>query len=310
MHRICFALALFHGILALTLIGVKSTKSKRAAFQNGCVDACYCLTWLIRVTRWWGPKIVVWLSLVAVTFAIPNGFFIFYSSYISLVGATIFILIGLVLLVDFAHSWSEMCLERWEETESNLWKFILIGSTLGLYVIQITLTALQYAFFAGSGCELNQFFISFNLALSIVVTFLSVHPAVQSANPRSGLAQSGMVVAYTAYLVTSAIANHDDSTGGQCNPLQSRAAGARNGMVVLGAVFTFLAIAYSTSRAATQSKALVGKKGGDYGAIALEPEEGEMDVVNTQPKRKDTLRYQALLQAVAAGYVARLLMLS
>lgn len=240
------------------------------------------------------------------TFFIPNGFFMFYGNYVSLVGATIFILIGLVLLVDFAHSWSETCLEKWEETDSNVWKYILIGSTLGLYVIQIALTVIQYVFFAGSHCTLNQFFITFNLLLSILVTLVSISPAVQDANPRSGLAQSGMVVAYTAYLVTSAIANHDDA-GGKCNPLQSRAAGARNGMVVMGAVFTFLAIAYSTSRAATQSKALVGKgkrpmaMQEGYSALGAHEEEGEMGVVNAQPKKKESLRTQALMAAVAAG---------
>lgn len=36
VHRICFALALLHTILSLLLIGVKDTKTKRAAIQNGC----------------------------------------------------------------------------------------------------------------------------------------------------------------------------------------------------------------------------------------------------------------------------------
>jgi hypothetical protein len=35
VHRFCFALAVFHLILSVSLIGVKSTKSKRAAIQNG-----------------------------------------------------------------------------------------------------------------------------------------------------------------------------------------------------------------------------------------------------------------------------------
>ena len=34
-HRFCFALAMFHLILAASLIGVQSTKDKRAALQNG-----------------------------------------------------------------------------------------------------------------------------------------------------------------------------------------------------------------------------------------------------------------------------------
>lgn len=35
VHRICFALCLFHAILGLSLIGIKDTRDKRAAIQNG-----------------------------------------------------------------------------------------------------------------------------------------------------------------------------------------------------------------------------------------------------------------------------------
>lgn len=73
--------------------------------------------------------------------------------------------------------------------------------------------------------------------------------------------------------------------------------------MVLGAVFTFLAIAYSTTRAATQSRALVGKK--KYGAVSLgegHDEGHEVGVVNVQPGRTETPKYQALLAAVEAGY--------
>jgi hypothetical protein len=35
VHRFCFALALFHLIHSVLLIGVRSTKAKRAAIQNG-----------------------------------------------------------------------------------------------------------------------------------------------------------------------------------------------------------------------------------------------------------------------------------
>jgi len=298
VHRICFALAAFHAILSLALVGVKDTRSKRAAIQNG----------------WWGPKVLAWLVLVGLSFLVPNGFFIhFWASWVALPGSMAFILIGLVLLVDFAHTWSETCLERWEATDSAVWKWVLIGSTLGLYALTVALTTVQYVFFAGTGCGLNTGLITLNWVLSLAVSALSVAPAVQESNPRSGLAQSGMVVAYTSYLTTSAIANHDDpGSAGRCNPLQSRAAGARTGMVVLGAVFTFLAIAYSTSRAATQSRAFApggarssrpDAQGDGYEAVqSLEP--GELEtVVRTQPRREETLRYQALKAAVEEGCV-------
>jgi hypothetical protein len=71
-------------------------------------------------------------------------------------------------------------------------------------------------------------------------------------------------------------------------------------------VFTFLAIAYSTTRAATNSRALVGRKKA-AGAIQLGDEEtghAEMGFVTTQPGRTETPRYKALLAAVEAGYVS------
>jgi hypothetical protein len=284
VHRICFALSLFHVILSAALVGVRDTRDKRAAIQNG----------------WWGPKVLLWFLLIILTFFIPNGFFMFWGNYVSLIGATLFILLGLVLLVDFAHSWSETCLAKWEEdSSSNLWQWILIGSTAAMYIASITLTGLLYGYFASAGCGLNRFFISFNLALVIVVTIMSVHPAVQEANPRSGLAQSGMVAAYCTYLIVSAVSNHAHD---KCNPLKR----GRMTTAVLGGIFTFLAIAYSTTRAATQSRALVGKSKRS-GGVQLNGDDtlthSELGVVNTQPSRTESPRYQAMLAAVEAGAI-------
>jgi len=285
VHRLCFALFLFHSLLSLSLIGVTESRDKRAAIQNG----------------WWGPKVLIWFLLVASTFFIPNGFFIFWGDYVAIIGATIFILLGLVLLVDFAHSWSETCLENWEKSESTLWQWILIGSTALMYVVTITLTGVLYGYFADSGCTLNRLFISINLALCIISTILSIHPRVQESNPRSGLAQAGMVAAYCTYLVTSAVTNHAHDT---CNPF-TRSSTTGTTTVVLGAIFTFLAIAYSTSRAATQSRALVGtgKKGGAVHLPIDDYPQSELGVVSTQPGRTESPRYQALLAAVQAGAI-------
>ncbi|PWN48344.1 TMS membrane protein/tumor differentially expressed protein [Violaceomyces palustris] len=300
VHRITFALALFHFILGCLLIGVKDTRTKRAAIQNG----------------WWGPKVLLWLVLTGLTFAVPNGFFIFWANYVSLILASVFIVVGLVLLVDFAHTWSETCLDKWETTDSNFWKFTLIGSTLGMYAATIALTGVLYAFFASSGCRLNQFFISLNLALCIVLTILCISPQVQEANPRSGLAQSSMVAAYCTYLIASAVMNRDNV---ECNPItRGRGGNAKTTTVVIGALFTFLAIAYSTSRAATQSKALVGRRRAalnestppsGYGPLATRESMdtsnggGGAGVITSQPTGKDSLRIQALMAAVEAGAI-------
>ena len=47
VHRICFALSLFHLILSSTLIGVQDTRDKRAAIQNGCVLYLECINILL-----------------------------------------------------------------------------------------------------------------------------------------------------------------------------------------------------------------------------------------------------------------------
>jgi len=255
--------------------------------------------------RWWGPKVLAYFVLCFLCFLIPNEFFMAYGSYVAPIGACSLIIIGLVLLVDFAHTWSETCLDNWERTNSNLWQFILVGSTLGMFIASLTVTILLYVFFAGSGCGTNTFFITINLILTIIVTVLAIAPTVQEANPKSGLTQAAMVAAYCAYLTTSAVINHNDDGTGKCNPLHGSGA-TKTSTVVIGALFTFLAIAFSTSRAATQSKALVGKghRAGS-GAIQLPDqmdEDGEVRLVTNQPKgRRDEMRYQAIVAAVNAG---------
>lgn len=150
VHRINFALGLFHAILAVLLLGVNSSKDKRAPIQNG----------------FWGPKIIAWLALIVVSFLIPNRFFEVWGDYVALVGAMLFLLIGLILLVDLAHNWAEYCIEKIEDTDSGLWRGLLIGSTLGMYVGSIAMTVVMYIFFAKSNCSMNQ--------AAITVSF--IHP--------------------------------------------------------------------------------------------------------------------------------------
>ena len=118
----------------------------------------------------------------------------------------------------------------------------------GIYALTITLTGIVYGFFAGQSCTLNQFFIMFNLIHCIFMTVLCIHMAVQEANQRSGLAQASMAALYCRYLIMFAV--------GQATRSQSTS--ARMGTVVFGGLFTFVAIAYSTTRTATQGRALVG----------------------------------------------------
>lgn len=279
VHRINFALGLFHLIFAGLLLGVTSSRNPRAAIQNG----------------FWGPKIIAWVSFIVMSFLIPDGFFMFWGNYVSLIGGMLFLILGLILLVDLAHTWAEYCLEQIENTESKLWRTVLIGSTLGMYLASLAMSIIQYVFFAGSGCGMNQAAITINLLLWLTVSFVSVHPTVQSYNPKAGLAQASMVAVYCTYLTMSAVSMEPDDK--HCNPLV-RSQGTRTTSVVIGAIVTMLTIAYTTTRAATQSLGLGNSRGG----IALpDDDEEHHDLVTTQPSSRREMRAEALRRAVEEG---------
>jgi len=281
VQRINFALGTFHLIMALMLVGVRSSRDGRAPIQNG----------------FWGPKIIAWLGLIVLTFFIPDAFFIYWGKYIALVGAMLFLLIGLILLVDLAHTWAEYCLEKIEETDSRVWRFLLIGSTVGSYLGSIGMTIVMFIFFAAGGCSMNQSAITINLILLILISAISIHPRVQEYNPRAGLMQSAMVSVYCTYLTLSAVAMEPDDQ--HCNPLV-RARGTRKASIILGAIVTFLAMAYTTTRAATYGLAL----GGNGGTVKLgESDELEHGLVSTggQPSSRREMRAEALRAAVESG---------
>ncbi|KAI9227611.1 MAG: serine incorporator/TMS membrane protein [Piptocephalis tieghemiana] len=278
VHRLCLALALFHLLLAGLLVGIHSTRQPRAALQN----------------KLWGIKLFIWALMVIGAFLLPNTLIIFYGNGPALLGACAFVLLQLLLLVDFAHTWSETCLEKMEEASvtddgeegsgGGLWKFLLFGSTLGLIALTLTLTTLLYIFFTGPGCTFNRVVITINLLLALIVCITSIHPSVQEARPQSGLAPAAMVGAYGTYLVVSALVNapgtedeegYQDPTAPSCKPT-NWVHGSKTTAIVVGATLTFLALAYSTSRAATQGKKWVkGQAGRDHGYQALADHEDD-----------------------------------
>lgn len=299
VHRINFALALFHFILGFLLIGVQNTRDSRAAVQNG----------------YWGPKVAIWVIFVVLTFFIPEGFFLVWGNYFALFGAMLFLLLGLILLVDLAHTWAELCLRKIDDHDSRTWRGLLIGSTLGMYLASFAMTIVMYLFFANTNCAMNQAAITVrfspdresimlmhsqvNLLLFLIVSFVSIQPVVQESNPKAGLAQAAMVTVYCTYLTMSAVSMEPDDY--HCNPL-IRSQGTRTVSIVVGAIVTMLTVAYTTTRAATQGLALGSRVGhGQYAPIGSE--DYEHGLVTQQPAAKKQMRQDALRAAVEAGSI-------
>jgi len=241
VYRISFALVVFHFFLALIMIGIKKKSDVRNDIQ----------------TSFWLLKFTALIGLSVGAFFIPNIFY-FYYSWFALAGSALFILIQLILLVDFAHSWTENWVGKFEETESRCWVFALLSATFVMYAIAVILTVLMYVFFMEntSACWFNPMFVTLNIVFCIIITLVSIHPKLQEKNPRSGLLQAAIVSAYSTYLIWSALSSQPASLGCSNFPIGQIGQPQDGTSILLGVVFTFLAVAYSAFRVSTSSDSL------------------------------------------------------
>uniref|UniRef100_A0A8C7CNQ6 Serine incorporator 1-like n=1 Tax=Oncorhynchus kisutch TaxID=8019 RepID=A0A8C7CNQ6_ONCKI len=200
VYRVCFGMSMCFLAFALIMINVKNSRDPRSAIHNG----------------FWFFKVAAMVAVTVGAFYIPEGPFTRTWFVVGTCGAFCFILIQLVLLVDFAHSWNESWVDNMERGNSRGWYAALLAVTGLNYVMAFIVIILMYMFYTRSeGCLLNKFFISFNLLLCAVASVVSVMPRVQESQPRSGLLQSSIMTMYTMYLTWSAMTNEPDRT---CNP--------------------------------------------------------------------------------------------
>ncbi|XP_026098053.1 serine incorporator 1 [Carassius auratus] len=200
VYRVCCGMSLFFLMFSLLTINVKNSRDPRAAIHNG----------------FWIVKIAVMVAVTVGAFYIPEEPFTRMCFIVGSCGAFFFILIQLVLLIDFAHSWNESWLDKMEKENRKRWYIALLSVTGLNYILSLTAAVLCYNIYTQTeGCMLNKFFICFNMLLCVVASALSVLPRIQEYQPRSGLLQSSVMTLYTMYLTWSAMTNEPDRT---CNP--------------------------------------------------------------------------------------------
>ncbi|XP_069975523.1 serine incorporator 3 isoform X4 [Penaeus vannamei] len=250
VYRLCFAMSLFFFFMALIMIGVKSSKDPRAGIQNG----------------FWAIKYLVLIGAIIGAFFIPHGQFGQVWMYFGMIGGFLFILIQLVLIIDFAHSWAESWVDRYEETESRGWYCALLSFTFLHYALAITAVVLFYVFYTTyESCSLHKFFISFNLILCVIISIISILPKIQEAQPRSGLLQASVITLYTMYLTWSAMTNTPDKeckpnwvsviNGNEPTPAPEGEEPKFDGESIASLIIWFCCVLYSSMRTASNSQA-------------------------------------------------------
>jgi serine incorporator 1/3 len=155
VYRVGFGLAVFFFTMAVIMVGVKSSRDGRAPIQNG----------------FWGLKFLIVIGIAIGGFFIKNEAFGSWMMWIGLFGGFAFILVQLVLLVDFAHNWADVWVGNYEESQSRGWFVALMSATAVQYIAALTGIIFLFSIYTEAhDCALNKFFISFNLILCIGVS--------------------------------------------------------------------------------------------------------------------------------------------
>ncbi|KAL7988988.1 hypothetical protein Chor_007907 [Crotalus horridus] len=191
VYRVCFGMACFFFIIFLLTIKINNSKSCRAYIHNG----------------FWFIKLLILAAMCSGAFFIPDqDTFLKAWRYVGATGGFLFIIIQLILLVEFAHKWNK----NWTSgTKHNqLWYGSLALVTLILYSVAVGALIVMAVFYTrADGCTFNKILLGINGGLCLLISMVAISPCVQYRQPHSGLLQSGIISCYVMYLTFSSLSS-------------------------------------------------------------------------------------------------------
>uniref|UniRef100_A0A2P2JZP4 Serine incorporator n=1 Tax=Rhizophora mucronata TaxID=61149 RepID=A0A2P2JZP4_RHIMU len=281
--RVSFGNFLFFTILAVLMVGVKNQRDPRDSMHHGG----------------WMVKIISWCLLVIFTFFLPNEIISFYES-ISKFGSGLFLLVQVVLLLDFVHGWND----KWVGYDEQFWYIALLAVSLVSYLATFVFSGLLFHWFVPSGeeCGLNTFFIVMMLICVFVFAVVVLHPAVGGS-----ILPASVISLYCMYLCYSGMASEPRDY--QCNGLHSHSKAVSSSTLTLGLLTTILSVVYSAVRAGS-STTLLSPPSSPRAAKPLLPMDKETEELAEKEKDKPvTYSYSFfhLIFSLASMYSAMLL---
>lgn len=217
----------FFAILALIMIGVKDQNDRRDSWHHGG----------------WTAKMVIWILLVILMFFLPNVVITVYE-ILSKFGAGVFLLVQVIILLDFTHSWND----AWVEKDEQKWYIALLAVSIGCYLAAFAFSGILFIWFNPSGhdCGLNVFFIVMTMVLAFSFGIIALHPAVNGS-----LLPASVISVYCAYVCYTGLSSEPRDY--VCNGLHNKASAVSLSTLILGMLTTVLSVIYSALRAGSST---------------------------------------------------------
>ncbi|KAJ9154382.1 hypothetical protein P3X46_027724 [Hevea brasiliensis] len=284
--RVSLGCFLFFAIFALIMIGVKDQNDRRDSWHHGG----------------WIAKMVIWLLLVVLMFFMPNVIISIYGT-VSKFGAGLFLLVQVIILLDFTHSWND----AWVEKDEQKWYVALLVISVVCYLAAFTFSGILFIWFNPSGhdCGLNVFFIVMTMILAFAFGIIALHPTVNGS-----LLPASVISVYCAYVCYTGLSSepHDYA----CNGLHNKTKAVSTSTLVLGMLTTVLSVLYSAVRAGS-STTFLSPPSSPKSSAAKKPLLEEQLEEGKEKKEKDaqpvsySYTFFHLIFALASMYSAMLL---
>jgi len=183
----------------------------------------------------WLPKIVVLFILVILAYIIPDVFYDGYTHVARVIGG-VFLLLQIIILIDFAYAWNE----DWNSDEKD-WKAGIIIISILFFAASVVLLVFLFIWFAGNGCGLEKFYISFTIILTFTYTIISITVAVPG-----GILPPSIMCLYAHYICFSALSSNPNST---CNPFET----TDTTQLIIGLIIAAASTSYAAYNLATSN---------------------------------------------------------
>uniref|UniRef100_A0A0D9WMJ3 Serine incorporator n=1 Tax=Leersia perrieri TaxID=77586 RepID=A0A0D9WMJ3_9ORYZ len=285
--RVSLGNFLFFAIFALMMIGVKDQNDRRDAWHHGG----------------WIAKIVVWVVLIVLMFCVPNIVITIYE-ILSKFGSGLFLLVQLVMLLDFTNNWND----SWVEKDEQKWEIALLVVTVVCYLSTFAFSGLLFMWFNPSGhdCGLNVFFITMTIILAFAFAIIALHPQVNGS-----VMPASIISVYCAYLCYTSLSSEPDDYA--CNGLHTHSKQVSMSALILGMLTTVLSVVYSAVRAGSSTTFLSppssprsGTKNPLLGNDSVEAGKGDGKEIVARPVSYSYTFFH-LIFALASMYSAMLL---